>query len=372
VSQIAAAIHPFRPHAPGPFRSFGSLVRSLRYNSRVIIAIPDDYHGLVSRLDCLSKLSGHDVRIFRDVAPRGEALACQLAQAEIVVPIRERTRFTRELIEQLPRLRLISQTGRSTHHIDLAACSERGIAVACGTHASPRTVAEHTWALILAAARRVVEDAALMKRGAWRNAFSLPLHGRTLGIFGLGTIGELVAAPAAAFGMTVLAWGRERSIAAARRAGYEVARSREELFERSDVLCLLVRLTPATRGLVTAADLARMKRDAILVNTARAELIAPGALAAALRAGRPGFAAVDVYENEPVRGGDHPLLRLENALCTPHSAWLDKETYELYFGEAFDNLLAFVAGTPVNVVNPEVLARGHGGGNATAIFGERR
>jgi D-3-phosphoglycerate dehydrogenase / 2-oxoglutarate reductase len=323
----------------------------------VIIAIPDDYHGLVPRLDCYSRLAGHEIRVLRDAAPPLSALVRNLRDAEIIVPIRERTRFTRELIAQLPNLRHIAQTGRSTHHIDLAACTERGITVSAGTHASPHTVAEHTWALIFTAARRIPEETALMKRGAWRTSFSLGLRGKTLGVYGLGKIGLLVAAPAPEFGMRVLVWGREASCAAARKAGYDVAAGKAELFERSDVLCLLVRLTGATRGIVTAADLARMKPRSILVNTARAELIAPGALEDGLKRGRPGFAAVDVYENEPVLNGDHPLLRLDNAICTPHTAWLESHTYELYFGEAFDNLLAFVKGAPVNIVNPDVLAR---------------
>jgi D-3-phosphoglycerate dehydrogenase len=321
----------------------------------VIIAIPDDYHGVVTRLDCLAKLSGHTVRVFRDAAPPAERLVQNLRDAEFIVPVRERTRYTREIIEALPRLKLFSQTGRSTHHIDVAACTERGIAVTAGISASPYIVAEHTWALILSSLHRISEDAALMKRGAFRSSFSGTLRGRTLGIFGLGTIGKLVAAPATGFGMRVLAFGREASLAAAREAGYDVAASKRELFEQSDVLCVLVRLSAATRGMVTAEDLARMKPTALLVNTARAELIAPGALVEALKKGRPGLAAVDVYENEPVLNGDHPLLKMDNALCTPHTAWLEKETYELYFGEAFDNLLAFLSGTPVNLVNPEVL-----------------
>lgn len=321
----------------------------------MIIAIPDDYHGVVPKLGCLAKLSGHDVRVFRDVAPPADRLLANLREAQIVVPIRERTRYTGELIGQLPRLKLFSQTGRSTRHIDVPACTSRGIAITAGTNASPYTVSEHTWALILSALRRIPQEAAMMKRGELRQAFSATLHGRTLGILGLGKIGRLVAATGASFGMRVLAWGREGTVAAARAAGYDVAASREELFERSDVLCVLARLEPATRGLVTADDLARMKPTALLVNTARAELIAPGALVDALKKGRPGFAAVDVYENEPVIGGDHPLLRLDNALCTPHTAWLERETYELYFGEAFDNIVAFLAGKPANIVNPEAL-----------------
>jgi len=323
----------------------------------MIIAIPDDYHGLVSKLDCFASLSGHDVRIFRDASPSLDRLVANLREAEVIVPIRERTRFTREVVEKLSRLRHLSQTGRSVHHLDVAACTERGIVITAGTQASPCTVAEHTWALILAALRRIPEETVLMKRGEWRGAFSLALHGRTLGVFGLGKIGALVAATGASFGMRVLVWGREASLAAARNTGYVAAASQAELFEQSDVLSLCARLSKETRGIVTAQDLARMKPDALLVNTARAELIAPNALAEALRRGRPGMAAVDVYESEPVLRGDHPLLRLDNALCTPHSAWLEKDTYELYFGEAFANVLALARGEPANIVNPEALQR---------------
>jgi D-3-phosphoglycerate dehydrogenase len=321
----------------------------------MIIAIPDDYHGLVSKLDCFTSLADHEVRIFRDAAPALDKTIANLRDAEVIVPIRERTPFNREVIDQLPRLRHISQTGRSVHHVDVAACTERGIVITAGTHASPYTVAEHTWTLILAALRRIPEEAALMKRGEWRGSFSLGLHGRTLGIFGLGKIGSLVAATGASFGMKVLVWGREASLTAARKAGYIAATNQAELFERSDVLSLCARLSNETRGIVTAQDLARMKPESLLVNTARAEIIAPNALAEALRKGRPGLAAVDVYENEPVLRGEHPLLKLDNALCTPHSAWLEKDTYELYFGEAFANVLALACGEPANIVNPEAL-----------------
>lgn len=323
----------------------------------MIIAIPDDYHGLVPRLQCYERLSGHDVRVSREPSPSLDALVERLRDADAIVPIRERTVFDRRLLQALPRLKLISQTGRSTHHVDIAACTELGIAVASGSHASPYTVAEHTWALILAALRDVPRETALMKRGLWRDRFSLGLHGRTLGVYGLGTIGGLVAAAGRSFGMRVLVLGQQRSAERATAAGYAVARDREQLFAESDVLVLQVRLSAATRGIVTAADLARMKPDALFVNTARAELVAPGALEAALRAGRPGYAAVDVYENEPVLGGSHPLLGLENATCTPHSAWVERETYELYFGEAFDNLLAWAAGRPVKLVDPGVAGR---------------
>lgn len=323
----------------------------------MIIAIPDDYHGVVSKLDCLSKLSGHEVRIFRDVAPATERLLANLRDAAIVVPVRERTRYTRDIIGRLPRLKVFSQTGRSTHHIDVAACTERGIAILAGTNASPYTVAEHTWALILSSLRGIPQETEMMKRGEFRQSFSGTLHGRTLGIFGLGKIGKLVAATGASFGMRVLVFGRDASLAAARASGYGVAACKADLFEQSDVLVLMVRLMPATRGIVTADDLARMKPTALFVNTARAELVAPGTLVEALKRGQPGFAAVDVYENEPVLNGDHPLLKLGNVLCTPHTAWLEQETYETYFGEAFDNILAYLSGRPVNMVNPEVLDR---------------
>lgn len=323
----------------------------------MIIAIPDDYHGLVPQLDCYRRLHEFDVRVLREAAPPFDTLVERLRDAEVIVPIRERTVFDRRLLEALPRLRLISQTGRSAHHVDLAACTALGIAVTAGSHASPYTVAEHTWALILSTLRHVPRETALMKQGLWRKQFSLGLRGRTLGIYGLGTIGSLVAATAKTFGMRVLVLGQQRSAGRAAAAGYDVALDRAHFFAESDVLSLHVRLSADTRGVVTAADLALMKPTALLVNTARAELIAPGALAAALRAGRPGYAAVDVYEDEPVLGGDHPLLALDNATCTPHSAWLERETYELYFGEAFDNALAWAAGKPVRLLNPGVAPR---------------
>ncbi len=317
----------------------------------MIIAIPDDYHNLVRTLDCIKLLDGHEVRIYNDAAPPAADLVRNLRDAEIIVPIRERSRFTRDIISQLPKLKLFSQTGRSCHHIDIEACNELGIAVAAGSHASPYTVAEHTWAMILGSLREFPAQTAMMKSGRWRNRFSTGLKGRTLGVFGLGTIGALVAATGASFGMRVLVWGRENSLNAARAAGYETASSQDELFEQSDVLTLMVRLTKDTRGIVNAEHLARMKPGALLVNTARAELIAPGALETALRNRRPGYAAVDVYENEPVLDGKHPLLALDNALCTAHSAWLERDTYELYFGEAFTNAAAFASGQPLRLVN---------------------
>ena len=321
------------------------------------ITIPDDYHGLVSRLDCYRKLAGHEVTVLRDVAPSFETLVEKLRDAEIIVAVRERTEFTRALIEQLPKLKLIAQTGRSAHAIDLIACTDHGIAVCAGTHASPYTVAEHTWALIFASLRHIAEDAALMKQGKWREAFSTSLRGKTLGVYGLGKIGEPVAATGASFGMRVLCYAREATAARAKALGYQAAASRQAFFEQADVLSVNLRMSEATRGIITAADLAQMKPTALIVNTARAELFAPGVLAEALKKGRPGFAATDVYENEPVQNGDHPLLKLPNAICTPHSAWLEAATYELYFGEAFEQVAAYAAGQAVKLLNPDVTPR---------------
>jgi D-3-phosphoglycerate dehydrogenase len=321
------------------------------------IVIPDDYHGLVSRLECFGKLAGHDVQVLRDVAPSFETLVEKLRDADIIVAVRERTDFTRALIEQLPKLKLIAQTGRSANTVDLKACTDHGIAVCAGTHASPYTVAEHTWALIFASVRRVAEDAALMKQGKWRDGFSTSLRGKTLGVYGLGKIGEPVAATGASFGMRVLCFARDASATRAKALGYEAAPSRQAFFEQADVLSVNLRMSEATRGIITATDLAQMKPTALIVNTARAELFAPGVLVDALKKGRPGFAATDVYENEPVQNGDHPLLKLPNAICTPHSAWLEPTTYELYFGEAFEQAAAYAAGKPVKLLNPDVVQR---------------
>jgi len=321
------------------------------------IAIPDDYQNLVHTLGCYSLLEGHEIIRYREPAADLADFARRLQSADAIVPVRERSRFPRELIERLPNLKVISQTGRSTHHIDVAACTERGVLVTAGTQASPIAPAELTWALILASRRHIPQEIDRMKRGEWPCTLSHRLSGSTLGIFGLGTIGSLVARIGAAFGMKVLVLGQEKSAQRAREAGYEVAADKAELFERSDVLCLLMRMTAQTKGIVTRADLARMKPTALLVNTARADLIEEGALVEALRAGRPGFAAVDVYEREPVIGGNHPLLSLPNVLCTHHIAWAEHETFELYFGEAFENLLAYANGTPRSIVNPEVLKR---------------
>lgn len=321
------------------------------------IALPDDYQDRLPELACYRLLEGHEVLRYRQPATDLSDLTRRLHAAEAIVPVRERSRYPRELLERLPNLRVISQTGRSTRHIDVDACTDLGIVVLAGTQASPIAPAEMTWALILAARRHLPVEVERMKRGELPCTLSHRLSGSTLGIFGLGMIGTLVARAGAGFGMHVLVWGQEASAQRARAAGYEVARSQADLFERSDVLCLLVRSTPQTRGIVTRADLRRMKPSALFVNTARAALVEDRALVEALRAGRPGFAAVDVYEHEPVLGGDHPLLSMPNVVCTHHVAWAEYDTFELYFGEAFENLMAYARGELRNLVNPAVLAR---------------
>jgi D-3-phosphoglycerate dehydrogenase len=321
------------------------------------IVIPDDYQDCLHTLECYAAFAGHEVVRHRQPARDLAHFAELLQGADAVVAVRERSEFPRALLEQLPRLKLISQVGRSVHAIDVAACDELGITVCAGTQASPIAPAEMTWALILATRRNVVLEAERMRRGESPATLSHRLSGSTLGVYGLGTIGQLVARVGPAFGMRVLVWGRDGSRAAAERAGYEFARSREQFFAESDVLSLHVRLSAQTRGMVTAADLALMKPSALLVNTSRATLIEPCALEAGLRAGRPGFAAVDVYEHEPVTGGDHPLLKMPNVVCMPHLAWADRETFELYFGEAFRNVADYFGGRPVNVVNQPVRRR---------------
>lgn len=318
------------------------------------IAIADDYQNAVSGLDCFAKLAGHDVQVYNDTIKDVDGLAERFKDAEALVLIRERTRMSAELIERLPALKLIAQTGRAGNHIDLAACTRRGIAVTGGS-GSPYAPAEMTWALILAAMRRVPLEDRRMREGRWQTTLGIGLRGRTLGIYGYGNIGALVAKVGIAFGMNVLAWGRTGSLDRARQDGIAVARDKAQLFAESDVLSLHLRLVPETRGIVSHSDLAMMKRSAVLVNVSRAELVERGALEAALHMGRPGYAAVDVYEEEPVVAGWHPLLTMENTVCTPHLGYVEKDSYEKYFGDAFDNIVAFAADRPVNVVNPEVL-----------------
>lgn len=313
------------------------------------IVIPDDYQDMVHRLSCFALLDGHDVTRYREPAANLDQLVDRLAEAEVVVAIRERVTFSRALIERLPNLKLVALVGRAATTIDYAACRSHNVLVSTGASNSPHAPAELTMALILAARRNIVTEAERMRRGDWPCTLSHRLAGSTLGIFGLGTIGSLVARAGAGMGMNVLAWGQEASFFRARAAGYAFAVSKQDLFARSDVLSLHVRLRPDTKGIVGPDDLARMKPTALIVNTSRAELIQPNALLAALQAGRPGYAAVDVYEDEPVTGGNHPFLSMPNVLCTPHLGWAEWDNFELYFREAFEQIAAYAAGRPLRL-----------------------
>jgi D-3-phosphoglycerate dehydrogenase len=321
------------------------------------IVIPDDYQDMVERLECFSLIRHHEVRRYREPARDFEHLVERLSDADVIVAIRERVEFSRALLARLPRLKLIALVGRNSHVLDFAACTEFGIPVATGTSNSPVAPAELTVALILASRRNVALEAERMRHGEWPCTLSHRLRGSILGIFGLGHIGRLVAEAGRGLGMEVLVWGRSASRQQAAAAGYRAAHNQDELFEQSDVLSLHVRLSRETRGIVGPDDLARMKPTALIVNTARAELISPGALLQALRAGRPGFAAVDVYEQEPIVDGNHPFLCMPNVLCMPHLGWAEWTNFELYFGETFEQIVAYETGRPMRLANPDVRPR---------------
>ena len=326
------------------------------------ISILDDYFDTLRTLACFRKLEGHEVTVWNDHVQDTDRLAERLKDADALVLIRERTKIRAPLLERLPKLKLISQ--RSVYpHIDVDACTRQGIVVSSNMHAGTPSysTAELTWALILAAVRRIPQQAAALKAGRWQLGVGTTLRGKTLGIYGYGRIGEVVAGYGKAFGMNVQVWAREAARERARSQGYTVARSKEAFFEECDVISLHMRLVDSTRGIVKAADLARMKPTALLVNTSRAPLVEPGALLAALKAGRPGMAAVDVYEEEPVVGGAHPLLALDNVVCTPHIGYVTRDEYEIQFSDIFDQIVAYARGTPINVVNPDVLKKSGSG-----------
>jgi D-3-phosphoglycerate dehydrogenase / 2-oxoglutarate reductase len=320
------------------------------------ISILDDYHDTLRTLDCFQKLAGHAVKIWNDHVQDVDVLAERLQDTEVLVLIRERTEIRAPLLHRLEKLKLISQ--RSVYpHIDIDACTELGVIVSSSQHPGTPSyaAAELTWALVLAAMRQIPQQVAALKEGKWQIGVGTGLRGKTLGIFGYGRIGSVVAAYGKAFGMDVLVWAREDSLKRARSDGYAVAPSKEAFFSECDVLSLHMRLVEATRGIVTAANLARMKPTALLVNTSRAPLIEPGALIAALKAGRPGMAAVDVYEEEPVLDPDYPLFIMDNVVCTPHIGYVSREEYEIQFSDIFDQIVSYAAGTPINVANPQVL-----------------
>ena len=323
------------------------------------IAVLDDYQDTVRTLACFRKVAGHDVTIWNDHAKDVDVLAERLQNTEALAVIRERTPIRAPLIERLDRLRIVSNVSVYPH-IDVEACTRRGVIVSSDMMpGSPSyATAELTWGLILSSMRRIPQEVAALRSGQWQTrSIGLGLRGKILGIYGFGKLGGVVAGYGKAFGMKVWVWGRDTTLAKARAAGYATAASKEEFFAQSDVLSLHVRLTDATRGMVTATDLARTKPTALLVNTSRAGLIEPGALEAALRSGRPAMAAVDVYEEEPLLEANHPLLTLENVVCTPHLGYVERDNLEGIVGRLFDQILAYGNGQPINVVNPQVLMR---------------
>jgi D-3-phosphoglycerate dehydrogenase len=322
----------------------------------VKISILDDYFDTLRTLDCFKKLAGHEVEIWNDHVQDVDILAERLKDTEALVLIRERTRIQAPLLERLPKLKLISQ--RSVYpHIDIEACTRLGVIVSSSQHADTPSyaAAELTWALILSAMRQIPQQVAALKAGRWQIGVGHTLRGKILGIYGYGRIGSVVAGYGNAFGMRVLVWAREDSLARARADGYSTASNKTAFFDECDVVSLHMRLVDATRGIVTAGDMSRMKPTALLVNTSRAGLIEPGALVDALRAGRPGMAAVDVYEQEPLRDTSDPLLAMESVVCTPHIGYVTRDEYEVQFSEIFDQITAYCAGSPINVVNPRVL-----------------
>ncbi|MCE2998569.1 MAG: D-2-hydroxyacid dehydrogenase family protein [Betaproteobacteria bacterium] len=319
------------------------------------IAIIDDYQDAFRSLECTKRLAGHELMVFTDTEKDPAKLAARLQDAEVVVLTQQRSRMPRAVVEKLLKLKLLSQTGHNVYHIDIAACTEHGIVVSAGGRGNPNPTAELAWGLILAALRRIPQEAQRMKNGLWQGSIGTGLAGKTLGIYAYGRIGSLVANVGKAFGMRVWCWGREGSTAKAKAAGFEVAPSREAFFAESDVISIHLPLNDGTRGIVTLEDLGRMKQSALIVNTSRAPIIAKDALATALKAGRPGRAAVDVYEDEPVTGGNHPLIAMDNVVCTPHLGYVEEKTYESYYGTAVEQILAYAAGKPINVANPEVL-----------------
>lgn len=321
------------------------------------IAVLDDYQNAFRTLKCFPKLSGHEVVVFTDPETDIGRLAERLKDADAVVLTQQRSSFPRALIEKLPNLKLIGQTGRAATHVDLDACSEKGIVVSAGGSGNPNATAELTWGLILSALRNLPFEVKRLREGHWQSTLGTGVNDKTIGIYAYGKIGSIVAAVGRAFGARVVCWGREGSTGRAKAAGFEVARSREEFFAQSDILSLHLPLNKDTRGIVTRDDLSRMKPTALIVNPSRAGLIAPGALVEALRAGRPGMAAVDVYEQEPVIGADHPLLKMDNVTCTPHLGYVTREGYEEYYAVVVDDIVAFAAGKPQNVLNPAALER---------------
>jgi D-3-phosphoglycerate dehydrogenase len=326
-------------------------------NVSINVSILDDYFDTVRTLPCFGKLAGHAVTVWNDHVQDVDALAARLRDTQALVLIRERTKIRTPLLERLPNLKLISQ--RSVYpHIDVDTCTRLGVIVSSSQHPGTPSyaTAEMTWGLVIAAMRQIPQQMASLKSGHWQNGVGATLRSKTLGIYGYGRIGSVVAGYGRDFGMKVLIWAREAARARARADGFATAASKAEFFEQCDVISLHMRLVEATRHIVTAQDLARMKPTALLVNTSRAPLIEPDALVNALRSGRPGMAAIDVFEDEPMRDTKHPLLNMPNVVVTPHIGYVSRDEYEIQFADIFDQINAYAGGAPINVVNPDVLA----------------
>ena len=321
------------------------------------IAVIDDYQNAFKTLKCYPKLAGHEVVIYTEPETNVETIAERLKDADAVILTQQRTAFPRALIEKLPKLKLIGQTGRAASHVDLEACTDRGVVVSAGGSGNSNATAELTWGLILSALRNLPFEVKRLKEGRWQSTLGIGVNGKTLGIYAYGKIGSIVAGVGKAFGARVVCWGREGSTGRAKAAGFDVAKSREEFFAECDIISLHLPLNKDTRGIVTRDDLARMKPTALLVNPSRSGLIAKGALEEALKAGRPGRAAVDVYDQEPLLGADHPLLKMDNVTCTPHLGYVTRESYEEYYAVVVDDIVAFAAGKPNHVLNPDVLGK---------------
>jgi len=321
------------------------------------VAILDDYQDVFRTLKCHSRLKGHDVAVYHDSVKEPAKLAERLNGADAVILLQQRTPFPRAAAERVTTLKLISQTGRHVNHIDVAACTEKGILVCGAGTGIPNHTAELTWGLIFSVLRHIPEEVQRLKAGRWQTTIGTTVVGKTLGVYAYGRIGSIVAGVGRAFGMRVVCWGREGSTAKARADGFEVAARREAFFETADIVSLHIPLNKETRGIVKHSDLARMKPTALIVNTSRGPIIEEGALVKALKEGRPGFGAVDVYDDEPVLNGNHPLLKMDNVVCTPHLGYVDRDTYEKYYGAAVDSILAYAEGKPVNVLNPDVLKK---------------
>jgi D-3-phosphoglycerate dehydrogenase / 2-oxoglutarate reductase len=321
------------------------------------IAVIDDYQDAFRKLACYAKLGGHEVVVFQDTEKDPAKLAERLKDADVVLLTQQRSSFPRAVVERLPKLKLISQTGGNIAHIDKAACTEHGVLISGAGRGNPNPTAELTWGLILSALRSIPYEVQRLKEGHWQSTLGDCVQGKTLGVYAFGKIGSVVAKVGKAFDMRVICFGREGSTVRAREAGFEVAGSREEFFSSADVLTLHLPLNAETRGIVKGADLARMKPTALIVNTSRAPLIEEGALVESLKQGRPGRAAVDVYEDEPILGANHPLVKMRGVVCTPHLGYVETENYSSIYSTAVDNIVAFIGGRPINVLNPEVLGQ---------------